>query len=249
MKGLALYIIGILLVSSFLASCEEKGLLVNANDVSYISFDKNMMTDTTGVSFKFYNEGEDATTYLGVTVSGKVQDKDLEFTISVDPSRTTLPASQYELPQRCVVKAGELTGEIPVTLKYYDKLDKEAQLLTLKVDENDEVKQGISAYTRAIISVSNLLFAPEWWTRNDGDVDYPYNNVEEWYLGTYSEKKYLMFLDELKKDGVVFDGKDITVLRKYSLRLKNTLKDCEERGEKVYEDDDKKIPMVVKVAG
>ena len=33
-----------------------------------------------------------------------------------------------------------------------------------------------------------------------------------------------MFLDELKKDDMVFDGKNKQVLRKYSLRLKNTLK-------------------------
>ena len=33
-----------------------------------------------------------------------------------------------------------------------------------------------------------------------------------------------MFLDELKKDDIVFDGKNKQVLRKYSLRLKNTLK-------------------------
>ena len=44
------------------------------------------------------------------------------------------------------------------------------------------------------------------------------------YLGEYSEKKYQMFLDELKKDDIVFDGKNKQVLRKYSLRLKNTLK-------------------------
>lgn len=33
-----------------------------------------------------------------------------------------------------------------------------------------------------------------------------------------------MFLDELKKDDIVYDGKNKQVLRKYSLRLKNTLK-------------------------
>ena len=137
----------------------------------------------------------------------------------------TLPATQYELPEKCVIKAGELTGEILVVLKYYEKLDTKAELLTLQVNDGCEVRQGPSVYSRAIISVSNLLFAPEWWTRNDGDVNNPYNIVEEWYLGRYSEKKYLMFLEELKKDGVVFDGKDMFILRKYALRLKNRIKD------------------------
>ena len=52
----------------------------------------------------------------------------------------------------------------------------------------------------------------------------PGNSVDWYYLGEYSEKKYQMFLDELKKDDIVFDGKNKQVLRKYSLRLKNTLK-------------------------
>ncbi len=34
-----------------------------------------------------------------------------------------------------------------------------------------------------------------------------------------------MFLDELKKDDMVFDGKNKQVLRKYAVKLKNTLKD------------------------
>ena len=214
MKRISFYIVIVLLGVSFFTSCEEQGLLTHTNDVSYIAFEKNMTTDTTGVSFKFYNEGENAKILLGVTISGKVQDKDLEFTVSVDPERTTLPATQYELPETCVIIAGELTGARVVVLTSYEKLN-----------DGGEVRQGPSVYSRAIISVSNLLFAPEWWTRNDGDVNNPYNIVEEWYLGRYSEKKYLMFLEELKKDGVVFDGKDMFILRKYALRLKNRIKD------------------------
>ena len=124
MKRISFYIVIVLLGVSFFTSCEEQGLLTHTNDVSYIAFEKNMTTDTTGVSFKFYNEGENAKILLGVTISGKVQDKDLEFTVSVDPERTTLPATQYELPEKCVIKAGELTGEILVVLKYYEKEDK-----------------------------------------------------------------------------------------------------------------------------
>ena len=56
------------------------------------------------------------------------------------------------------------------------------------------------------------------------DDENPGNSVDWYYLGEYSEKKYQMFLDELKKDDIVFDGKNKQVLRKYSLRLKNTLK-------------------------
>lgn len=199
MKRISFYIVIVLLGVSFFTSCEEQGLLTHTNDVSYIAFEKNMTTDTTGVSFKFYNEGENAKILLGVTISGKVQDKDLEFTVSVDPERTTLPATQYELPEKCVIKAGELTGEILVVLKYYEKLDTKAELLTLQVNDGGEVRQGPSVYSRAIISVSNLLFAPEWWTRNDGDVNNPYNIVEEWYLGRLFGKEIFNVFGRIEK--------------------------------------------------
>ena len=44
------------------------------------------------------------------------------------------------------------------------------------------------------------------------------------WLKVHLEDKYKMFLDELKKDDMVFDGKNKQVLRKYALKLKNTLK-------------------------
>ena len=50
MKRKFLYtIITICLICSFF-SCEQNDLLTNANDVSYVIFDKDMTTDTTAVS-------------------------------------------------------------------------------------------------------------------------------------------------------------------------------------------------------
>ena len=225
MKRKFLYtIITICLICSFF-SCEQNDLLTNANDVSYVIFDKDMTTDTTAVSFKFYDEGEDAKIALGVKVYGKLQENDLTFSLGFDPVRTTLPESQFELPEKCVIKAGELKGEIIITLKNYDILKENTKLLALKVNEEGEVREGTAKFTRAIISVTDSIFKPLCWSvGNIGDVVDRFNIAEEYYLGVYSETKYLMFLDELKKDDVVFDGKDMNILRKYSLRLKNTLK-------------------------
>ena len=70
-----------------------------------------------------------------------------------------------------------------------------------------------------------VCLKPDWWSVNDaGTEEYPVNSVDWYYLGEYSEKKISDVLDELKKDDIVFDGKNKQVLRKYSLRLKNTLK-------------------------
>lgn len=84
MKRKFLYtIITICLICSFF-SCEQNDLLTNANDVSYVIFDKDMTTDTTAVSFKFYDEGEDAKIALGVKVYGKLQENDLTFSLGFD---------------------------------------------------------------------------------------------------------------------------------------------------------------------
>lgn len=98
-------------------------------------------------------------------------------------------------------------------------------LIALQVVEEGKVKQGTKEYARSIISVTDRLFKPDWWSVNDaGTAENPGNTVDFYYLGEYSEGKYLMFLDELKKDDMVFDGKNKQVLRKYAIKLKNTLK-------------------------
>ena len=212
--------------SSFFISCEEKGLMVNDNDVSYIIFAKDMTKDTTTVSFKVYNEGEVPAIPLEVSEYGKVQDKDLKFSVSVDEDRTTLPANLYELPTECLIEKGQLTGSVCIKLKNSEILSTNTLILALKIDEKEEVREGARQYSRAIVTVTDRLFKPSWWSVADtGGADTPLNSVEEYYLGIYLEDKYKMFLDELKKDDMVFDGKNKQVLRKYALKLKNTLKD------------------------
>ena len=239
--------------SSFFISCEEKGLMVNDNDVSYIIFAKDMTKDTTTVSFKVYNEGEVPEIPLEVSVYGKVQDKDLKFSVSVDEDRTTLPANLYELPTECLIEKGQLTGSVCIKLKNSEILSTNTLILALKIDEKEEVREGARQYSRAIVTVTDRLFKPSWWSVADtGGADTPLNSVEEYYLGIYLEDKYKMFLDELKKDDMVFDGKNKQVLRKYALKLKNTLKDINaERAQGLWPlvDEKTQLEITVPVAG
>lgn len=234
-----------------LASCEEKGLLLNSNDTAYLKFANDMTRDTTTVSFKMYNEGEDAEIPIEVSVYGQMQDEDLHFNISADVERTTLPANLYTLPSDCKIRKGLLTDTIYVTLKNDPMLKTETKVLALQVVEANGVKQGDRLYSRAFITITDRLFKPSWWSVNDaGTESYPANSVEDYYLGEYSETKYQMFLNELKKDDMVFDGKDKQVLRKYSLKLKNTLKQMNEGQDKEdwVKDENKKV-ITVEVAG
>ena len=203
-----------------LASCSEEGILVNSNDKAYIVFDKNFTKDTTTVSFRMYKEGEKAKIAIPVSTFGQVQTEDLHFHVTVDESRTTLAPEYYKLPDDCVIKANQEENEI-----YVELMKTKTFVLALQVVEEGKVKQGTREYSRALINVTDRLFQPDWWSINDlGDEDSPRNSVTSYYLGVYTEDKYLMFLEELKKDDMVFDGKNKQVLRKYAIKLKNTLK-------------------------
>lgn len=208
-----------------LASCSEEGLLVNSNDKAYIVFDKNFTKDTTTVSFRMYKEGENARIAIPVSTFGQVQTEDLHFRVTVDESRTTLAPEYYKLPDDCVIKANQEENDIYIELMKSPEMATKTFVLALQVVEEGKVKQGTREYSRALINVTDRLFQPDWWSVNDlGDEDSPRNSVTSYYLGVYSEDKYLMFLEELKKDDMVFDGKNKQVLRKYAIKLKNTLK-------------------------
>ena len=239
-----------------LASCQEEGLVVNTNGLSYIGFSRKMTTDTTKVCFQFYGleEGQDvkvAEIPIEVSICGKIQDKDLEFTVSVDEALSTFPKSQCILPEVCKIKNGQLKDTIYIKLKNSENLKTETKLIAIKVNEAGEVKEGDFIYSRALIAVTDRLFKPDWWALLD-IYDGTYSSVDQYYLGYYSETKFIMFLAELQKDDVVFDGKDKQVLRKYSLRLKNTLKrenaERAARGEEPLKDENG-VTITVAVAG
>ena len=239
-----LIMIGCLIATFF--SCEEKELMVNANDVSYIIFGKNKMTDTTSTSFTFYDEGEEAKVDLEVQIYGKLRDTDTKFTVAVDEKITTIPKDYYALPSEGIIEAGKLKGTITVTLKNYPDLKTSTKLLAIKINDGEDVKPGSYRYSKAIISVTDRLFKPDWWSVNDrGDETRFENTVERFYLGTYSEEKYKMFLEELIKDDVVFNGKDMQVMRKYALRLKNTLKELKAAGTPALDEFGNEITVVV----
>lgn len=208
-----------------MVSCSEEELLVNSNDTAYVIFDKDFTKDTTTVSFKMYKEGEDAVISIPVSYFGQVQEEPLHFHVKADTARTNLAENLYTLPEDCVINPSKEENTIQVVLKRTPEMATKTFILALQVVEEGKIKQGTREYARAIISVTDRLFKPDWWSVNDvGNEENPGNSVEWYYLGEYTELKYKLFLEELKKDDVVFDGKNKQVLRKYAIKLKNTVK-------------------------
>ena len=254
MKNILLAGIMVCMGISLLISCQEEGLVVNGNDISYINFNKNLTKDTTRISFEIYplEEGMDvkiAEVPVEVVIFGKIQDKDLEFTISLDENMSTLPVSQCILPEKCIFKSGQLLDTIYVKIKNSPDLKTTTKYVALKVTAEGEVGEGVANNSRAIIAVTDRLVKPDWWDFKDM-YDGQYSTVDYYYLGFYSEKKYRMFLDILREnDDELFDGKDKVKLRKYSLLLKYEVEEYNELHPDAPLRDEKGELIEVPVAG
>lgn len=246
-------ILAFLLALPLCWSCNEIGLTENANDVSYISFVKDMTKDSTALSFKTYT-GDVIRIPLEVKLNGYYPETDsIAFTLSADLERTTVPADKYAFDETYWFSPRQLKDTVYIQLTNFPELQTATMRLCVKVNESETVKQGDPNYRRALIDISDRLIRPEWWIRFDALNYYgePYYNIaEEHYLGKYSEKKYVMFLEELGKDNVQYDGDNVNILRIYSLRLKYRIKAYNDAnpGAPMW-DDDNNEPMTIPVAG
>lgn len=217
---------------TLMGACQKEELLVNENNVSYVQFTKDITKDSTIVCFQLYPEQPGdaeklAQVSLEVFVTGKIQDKDLNFTVSVDESLSTYPASKCILPETCVIKKGELKGWITLNIKNSPELREATKRLILKINEAGEVREGIFYNARAILSLTDKLAKPEWWELKDQPGSQ--SSVDLYYLGDYSETKYKWFIEILREnDDLQFDGKDKNKLRKYSLQLKYKIEEYNE---------------------
>jgi hypothetical protein len=238
-----IYICSIVLTLLAFLSCSEEKLGEFSGEIVYISFIEDASKDSTVFSFQTYPSGE-IVADVPVRIRGHWLTSPRAFTVSVDPDSTSLPASSYELPEKCEFAPGQELDTIQIKfLNNFDDLKNKAYRLFLRINESENVKQGEKAYRIAKFYVSDKLEIPVWWSRNDGTEWNPYNIVEERYLGKYSELKYKLFLDRLAEDDASFDGTDMNVLKKYALRLKYWLE------ENPTYDEDNNEWMQVPVAG
>lgn len=236
-----------MLILLCVSACTKEDLGKFHGDTVYISFTKNSERDSVKYSFKEYPTGE-IVAKIPLKIQGAYLTTPRVFTVSAMDS-TTLPVSAYELPEVCEFAPGQELDTIEIKFfKNFAELDNTTFRLFLQVDETDNVKRGDRIYSVAKFYVSNKLEQPDWWTRNDGPEDNFYNIAELVYLGEYSDTKYLLFLEELNKDGVVFDGTDMNVLKKYSLRVKYRLEEYEQEHGEPMRDEHGKV-ITVPVAG
>lgn len=198
-KNINILFIGIFAIFS---ACTEKGTLL-WGDLHEIYFDKFYMdalppgretADTTKVSFFFIPDGVNETTAeVVVNMTGRLLTQDMPFKLKVVEDGTTAGPDEYSLEENYVFRANNVGAETKVMndtirIKFLrsPRLKSLEKGVTLKLElvPLGDLQLGQLERRRAMFILTEVAVKPLWWTRE----------VEEELLGTYSHKKYKLFL-------------------------------------------------------
>lgn len=136
-----------------------------------------------------YSHGEDEVTVsIPMGYSGRLYGEDAEYAIAVDAENTTAVAGdEYELPSEFVFKGNSYTDTLKIILRNSSRLSTEEQRLSIRLVTNDSFVAAIRDSLVMDIYMANIISKPAWWT----------DAVTEAYLGTYSDTKLQLFIDNI----------------------------------------------------
>lgn len=204
-KYLYITLVALTLGSILLSSCKEQDLQVFGED-KYLYFEKfwkdavapgTEKADSTNVTF-FFAKPTDTKVYadLIVCLAGRPLEQDLKFRLHVVDKLTTALPSEYTLEDSYTFRAKPvgkrekmIQDTIRIQINKSDRLEtlKEGYKLALGIQAENNVKLGQTERTIAIIHITKDPVRPLWWNRE----------IEEGLLGTYSTKKYRLFLENV----------------------------------------------------
>ncbi len=156
--------------------------------------------DSTEVSFFLYPDGtQDITASLVIHLSGKLLDSPLPFQLRVVEDLTTAHADEYTIDPEYIFDPKTHPDSLSVKDTIQIKLHRSSRLeqlpagarLVVELVPNERFNGGQLERRRAAIIVSTLAQKPNWWTEE----------VTENLLGTYSDKKFKLFLTEVDVKG------------------------------------------------
>ena len=191
--------------------CQEEELTTYSGDY-FVQFE-NDLSDSTSISFMFY-PGKTYMDYaIPLELVGIASDKNLTYSVVADPEFTTATAKHYSLPEEQIFHAGRYVDTLYVRLNNTEDLSETSVRILLRIESTSDLLVGKIEQSVAIIWVTNTLAKPSWW---DSDID-------SYYLGTYSNKKYELFIEVTG----IHDMSDLddSEKRSYALQLKQYLEE------------------------
>lgn len=220
-----LYIICIL--CCWLAGC-KKDAVDQYGEASYV-FLANSGGDTSAMkpieySFAFHPGANRDTVPVTLRLIGKLKDLDRPVTITVDAAQTTALASDYELVNPTVLRAGRAVDTIGLVVHNSDRLKTGKLKIRLVLNENEYFQLGPPANRYVDITFSDMIARPAWWN----------STVETNFLAKYSDTKYRLFIEAT---GIAdMTGMSESEQRAYAIIFRDFLARGRENGEE-YEDE------------
>ena len=167
-------------------------------------------------------------------IAGDEAGRDLTYSIAVDEEFTTAESKHYSLmPETMIFRQGMFHDTCYVCLNKTDDLSSRSVRLVLRLVATSDLPVGKLENSVAVIQFSNTVARPDWWN----------SDVETYYLGSYSQKKFLLFLEVTEAD---LTGASVSEIRAAALLFKRYLLDHVGEPETIDEDGH---PMTVPVLG
>lgn len=216
-------------------SCKKQGIEVY-NGGRYLQFATSIQ-DSISFSF-FYHLGKDEVNIpLPVKLVGQVFSGDQQYKVEALPSEGSTPAANYSLPQAQVFRKGVTRDTAWVTLKNTPDLLTRDLRLVLRISGGNSIKPGQTDAIYKIIRLTAKVSKPTWWD----------NNMNTYYLGRYSEKKFRTFMEVTGVgDLEPYDNNQRLIL---FLRFKYYLIDQKTNGTPVYMEDGADMLSTVPLLG
>ncbi|MBO9632090.1 MAG: DUF4843 domain-containing protein [Chitinophagaceae bacterium] len=173
---------GTLAAFVLLTSCKKEGIGTYGSN-RYVQFVSGIR-DSVSLSF-FYHPGKDEVKLaMPVKLLGPLLTEDQAYQLEAMPAEGDATTANYSL-QTQVFKKGVVKDTAWVTLKKTPELDTKDLRLVLKVTGNKELTPGQTDNIYKVIRITAKVSKPSWWD----------SNMDIYYMGRYSEKKFRLFMD------------------------------------------------------
>lgn len=186
----------VFMLAMLLSACKKNNITTyESTDNIYLNyFDKDGVFDTSAVSYSFSTSPGLAkdTVWVPVVVSGKRENRDRQFILSVVDTATTAVKDKHYEPLKPFYTMPADSGKIkvPLIIKNIDQdLSGKSVALTFRLTGNADFKQDLPVKLRSKkLIFSNRLEKPSWWMYWQGQ------------LGEYSRVTHQLFLITGGKD-------------------------------------------------
>lgn len=165
------------------AACNKSEILAPTDQRHiYIAYPDS---DSPTFNFSFLSTPEEsARIAVPVTFAGRPLTADLAFAIEVDPQTTLAEGSEYELPELVFHREKGFRDTLYVAVHRTERMETDTYVLKFRLVSNANFLATMTGALDAEIRVTAQVAQPSWWDQK----------VTDYYLGTYSDRKFELFI-------------------------------------------------------